>query len=80
MMAIFLLLLALAGCAAPLPPRLVVVEKHQLAGKLGAYWNGTIYLAPGADERVLTHELGHHRGQGEQGAQWQEIYLWGYKP
>lgn len=76
-------LLLLAGCATLQPPQepprlLVVLDKAQIGGNLGYYWGGIIYLAPGATERTLTHELGHHQGQGESGAQWCEIYLWGY--
>jgi len=77
---ITILLLFVFGCSAMKPPRLLVVERHQLGGHLGAYMGGTIYLAPGADEKVLTHELGHWLGgKNERDAQWYEIYLWGIK-
>ena len=54
-------LVSLTGCADPGPPRLVVVpDKAQLDGHVGAYWGGTVYLAPGATWEVLQHELDHH--------------------
>lgn len=57
----------MVGCmAAPFsPPHILVVgDKAQLGGCLGAYFTAThtIYLAPGADEAVYRHEWLHAMG------------------
>jgi len=49
------------GCTTPDPNLVVVPDKAQLGGRVGMYWDGTIFLAPGASWEVLEHELMHHR-------------------
>ncbi len=61
----------LSGCGPFYPPSLRVVEKDEIGGHLGLYvrQTNTIYLAPGADEEVLRHELAHAAGLDEREAQ-----------
>jgi hypothetical protein len=64
-------LVSCSACADPPPPKLVVVPtQSQLFGHPGLYFDGTIYLAPGATWDVLQHEIDHHRygSLGEIGA------------
>ena len=59
---IILSLFILACAESSPPPNLVIVPSAtQLDGKLGMYWAGTIYLAPGATWEILQHELDHHK-------------------
>jgi hypothetical protein len=59
---LIILFLFILACAEPPPPKLVVVPSQtQLRGHLGMYWQGTIFLAPGATWEVLQHELDHHK-------------------
>jgi len=86
---IILLIVFFCGCLEAVrppvcPPKLIIVkDPGDIGGVVGRCWtlNGAsvIYLAPGADERTLTHELAHALGQDELGAQWAELYLWGMR-
>jgi hypothetical protein len=66
-----ILLILGAGCAQTNYPHIwIVKDAAQIGGNLGLYWRGdnTIYLAPGADEKVFWHEWRHSQGDmlGEQ--------------
>lgn len=58
---LIVVVLLIVVCVEKPPPKLLIVQSaSQIGGHLGLYWNGTIYLAPGATWEVFQHELNHH--------------------
>jgi hypothetical protein len=58
-------LMLASGCAQTNYPHIwIVKDRAQIGGYQALYWQGdnTIYLAPGADEKVFWHEWQHAQG------------------
>ena len=70
------MLLLTPSCGYVAPHLCVVSNKALIGGRLGMYLPGnhTIYLAPGADEQVLNHELAHAKGSSLGEREWYEVW------